>query len=128
MVSEAEVTKQVSPEMERTAAQRARDRAKAARWDLDVAVFFFAILTTVIILLFQGIGVEVTAPAAIFGLAMGWLMGWRKGKQAYERFYDEELSKLEKELEKTMSALEEIIEERVREARSGRSSDSEVGY
>jgi len=128
VVSETEVAKQVSPEIERTAAQRARDRAKAARWDLDVAVFFFAILATVIILSFQGIGVEVTAPAAIFGLAMGWLMGWRKGKQAYERFYDEELSKLEKELEKTMSALEEIIEERVREARSGRSSDSEVGY
>ena len=117
MVSEAEVAKQVSPEMERTAAQRARDRAKAARWDLDVAVFFFAILATVIILLFQGIGVEVMAPAAIFGLAMGWLMGWRKGKQTYARFYDEELSKLEKELEKTMSALEEIIKERVREAR-----------
>ena len=40
MLDKAEVTKQVSPEMERTAAQRARDRAKAARWDLDVAVFF----------------------------------------------------------------------------------------
>jgi len=117
VVSEAEVVKQVSPGMERTAAQRARDRAKVARWDLDVAVFFFTILATVIILSFQGIGVEVTAPAAIFGLAMGWLMGWRKGKQAYERFYDEELSKLERELEKTMSALEEIIEERVQKAR-----------
>ncbi len=117
MVSEAEVTKQVSPEMERTAGQRAQDRAKAARWDLDVAVFFFSILATVMILSFQGIGVEVTAPVAIFGLAMGWLVGWRKGKQAYARFYDEELSKLEKELEKTMSALEEIIEERVQKAR-----------
>ncbi|GAI84772.1 unnamed protein product, partial [marine sediment metagenome] len=61
--------------------------------------------------------VEVTAPAAIFGLAMGWLMGWRKGKQTYARFYDEELSKLGKELEKTMSALEEIIKERVQKAR-----------
>ena len=117
MVSEAEVTKQVSPEMARTAAQRARDRAKAARWDLDVAVFFFAILAAVMILLFQGIGVEVIAPAAIFGLAMGWLMGWKKGKQVYARFYNEELSKLEKELEKTMSALEEIIKERVQKAR-----------
>lgn len=103
--------------MERTATQRAQDRAKAARWDLDVAVSLFAILATVIILLFQGIGVEVTAPAAIFGLAMGWLMGWRKGKQAYKRFYVEELSKLEEGLEKTMSALEEIIEERVQKAR-----------
>ena len=110
MVSEAEVTKQVRPEMERTAAQRARDRAKAARWDLDVAVFFFAILIIVIILLFQGIGIEVTAPAAIFGLAMGWLMGWRKGKQAYEHFYNEELLKLELELIKTEATIEEKIQ------------------
>ena len=115
-MSEAEVTKQVSPEMERTAMQRARDRAHAARWDLDVAVFLFAVLATVIILSLQGIGVEVTGPAAIFGLAMGWLMGWKKGKQVYARFYDEELSRLEKELEKTMSALKEIIEERVQKA------------
>ena len=120
-MTEAEVTKQVSPEMERTAVHRARDRAKAARWDLDVAVFFFAILATVIILLFQGIGVEVTAPAALVGLAMGWLMGWKKGKQVYQRFYDEELSKLEEELEKTMSTLAEMIEEKVqKEIREGR--------
>ena len=128
MVSEDKVTKQFRLEMERTAAQRARDRAKAARWDLDVAGFFFAILATIMILLFQGIGIEVTAPAAIFGLAMGWLMGWTKGKQAYERFYDEDLSKLEKELEQTMSALEKIIIESVQKAMSGRSNDSEVGY
>ncbi len=121
-MDKAKVTK-VSPEMERTAAQRARDRAKAARWDLDVAVFFFAILVTVMILLFQGIGIEVTAPAAIFGLAMGWLMGWRKGKQIYAQFYDEELSKLGKELEKTMSALEEIIKERVQKARGEERKD-----
>ncbi len=73
-MDEAEVTEQVSPEMEQTAAQRARYRAKAARWDLDVAVFFFAILSIVIILLFQGIKSEVVAPVAAFGLAMGWIM------------------------------------------------------
>ena len=38
-MDEAELTEQVSSEMERTAAQRARYRTKAARWDLDVAVF-----------------------------------------------------------------------------------------
>jgi len=109
-MSEAEVTKQVSPEMERTAMQRARDRAKTARWDLDVAVFLFAVLANVIILSFQGIGVEVIAPAAIFGLAMGWLMGWKKGEQVYARFYDEELSRLEQELKK------ETTDEKVRKA------------
>ena len=101
-MDEAEATKQVSPEMERKAAQRARDRAKAARWDLDVAVFLFAVLIIIIILLFQGIGVEIVAPVAIFGLAMAWLVGWRRGRQLYQRFYDEELSKLERGLKKTV--------------------------
>ena len=103
--------------MERTAVQRARDRAKAARWDFDVAVFFFAVLAIIIIVWFQGIGIEVVALAAIVGLAMGWLMGWRKGKQLYERFYDEELSKLKQELKNTdKGAMEETIEEKVQKA------------
>ena len=117
MMDEAEVTERVSLEMERTAAQRARHRAKAARWDLDVAVFFFAILTIVIILLFQEVGIEIVAPVAILGLAMGWLMGWRKEKQLYGFFYNEELSKLEQELKKTVEeTVGETIEERVQEA------------
>ncbi|MFC1978261.1 hypothetical protein ACFLWS_08415, partial [Chloroflexota bacterium] len=98
MMEEAEVARQVSPEMERTATQRARDRAQAARWDLDIAVFLFGVLIIIIILLFQGIGVAIVAPVALFGLTMVWLVGWRRGRQLYQRFYDEELFKLEQEL------------------------------
>ena len=118
-MDEAEVTKQISPEMEQAAALRAKGRAKAARWDLDVAVFFFAVLIIVIILLFQGVGVEIVAPSAGCGLAMGWLMGWRKAKQLYEHFYDEELIKLEQESimkKKAEGTLEETIEEKVQKA------------
>ena len=120
MANEAEVTKTVSLEMAQTAARRARYRAKAARWDLDVAVFFFAILTLVMILLFQGVGLEFVAPAAILGLALGWLMGWKKEKQVYELFYEEELSKLDQELEKTLDTLGEMIEEKVQRAKRER--------
>jgi len=121
MMEEAEVTQQDSPEINRAAARRARDRAGAARWDLDIAVFLFAVLIIIIILLFQEIGVEVVAPIAIFGLAMVWLCGWRRGRQLYQRFYDEELSKLEQELEKAVTetvekTVEETIEERVQKA------------
>jgi len=98
-MDEAEVTKKFTPEMERVAEQRARERARAARWDIDVAAFFFAILSLVIILMFQEVGVEFVVLAAIGGLVMGWLMGWSKGKEKYKRFYDEELSKLEQEFE-----------------------------
>ncbi len=88
-MNEAVATQAASPEMKRTASQRARDRAGAARWDLDIAVFLFAILIIVTILLFQDIGIEVVAPIAIFGLAMVWVVGWRRGRQLYQRFYDE---------------------------------------
>ncbi len=121
MMDEAVVTQPASPEMKRTAAQRAKDRASAARWDLDIAVFLFAILIIVIILLFQDIGIEVVAPVAIFGLAMVWVVGWRRGKQLYQRFYDEELAELEQQLGKVIAetvekTVEETIEEKVQKA------------
>ena len=120
-MDEAEARQQISPETERTAAQKARDRATAARWDLNVAIFLFAVLILVIILLFQGVGIEIVAPVAVFGLAMVWLVGWRQGKQLYQRFYEEELYKLEQELTKTVKgavegAVEETIEERIQKA------------
>ena len=92
MMEEAEVTKRISPEMESRAARRARDRAKTAGWDLDVALLLFAVLIIVIILSFQGIGIEIVASVAIFGLALTWFVGWRKIRQLYQRFYDEEIS------------------------------------
>lgn len=111
----------LGPEMERAAAQRAGDRAKAARWDLDVAVFLFAVLIIIIILLFQDVGLEIVAPVAIFGLAMVWVVGWRRGKQLYGRFYDEERLKLKQELKKVVEGvvkekIEETIDEKVQRA------------
>jgi len=126
MTDEAEVTNQVTPEMERAAARRARDRAGAARWDLNIAVFLFAVLILIIILAtYTKMGIEVVAPIAIFGLAMVWLVGWRRGRQLYQRFYSEELSNLERELKKTVKetvkktvkkTVEETIEEKVQKA------------
>ena len=119
MTDEAEVAEPISPEMEQTAAQRATDRARNARWDLNIAIFLFAILILVIILAtYTKMGIEVVAPIAIFGLAMVWLVGWRKGKQLYQRFYEEELSKLKYELKRTVKekAVEETIEEKVQKA------------
>ena len=116
-VSPEEVAKQVSLEMEQTAMQRARDRARNARWDLNIAIFLFAVLILVIILLFQEIRVEVVALVAIFGLAMVWMVGWRQGRQLYQRFYNEELFKLKRGTEKkARETIEETIEETVQKA------------
>ena len=122
-MDEAEVTKQVSPEMEQIAAVRARDRARTARWDLNVIVFLFGIMAITMILCFQGIGIEIVAPIAVLGLAMTWLVGWRRGRQLYQLFYQEELSTLENELRAEVrqvmgETLEEVIQKALRERRS----------
>ncbi|MBA7641967.1 hypothetical protein ES703_49653 [subsurface metagenome] len=122
MADETEVIVGISPEMERTAARRARGRARNARWDLNIAIFLFAVLILIIILAtYTKMGIEVVAPIAIFGLAMAWLVGWRRGGQLYQPFYDEELSKLEREIKKAVTetvekTVEETIEEKVQKA------------
>jgi len=120
-MEEAQDSKQLNPEMEQIAVQRAKDRAKTARWDLDIAVFLFAVLIIVIILLYQGVEIAIVAPVAVFGLTMVWLVGWRRGRQLYQRFYDEEFSKVEQEIKETVrgaveKTVEETIEERVQKA------------
>ncbi len=122
MTDEAEAANEVSAELEQMATRRAKQRAKAARWDLDVAIFLFALLIIIIILLSQEIGIEIMAPIAIFGLAMVWLVGWRRGRQLYRHFYDDELSKLRSESEKQAKGTEEeeTIEEMVRRVLRGK--------
>lgn len=100
-------------EKERIAIQRAKDRARTSRWDLNIAIFLFVVLIIVIILLFQGVPLEIVAPVAIFGLGMVWLVGWRQGRQLFERYCEEELAKLEYERTREV---EETIEEAVRKA------------
>ncbi len=117
-MEEAEVTKEAGEEINQLAATRAKVRARIARWDLNVALFLFAVLIIVMILLFQEIGIEVVAPIALFGLAMVWLVGWRRGRELYKTFYDEELDKMEQELEKKEGKerkIEEVVEETIDE-------------
>ncbi len=119
-MDEAEVAKQVSPEMEQIASVRARDRARTARWDLDVTVFLFGILAITMILLFEEVSVGIVASIAVFGLAMTWLVGWRRGRQLYRLFYQEELSTLENELRTEVrrvvgETLEEVVQKALRE-------------
>ncbi len=107
---------QEEQEIEQTAMQRAKDRASAARWNLEIAMFLFAIVIIIIILSFQEIGLEIVAPIAVFGLAMVWLCGWRQGTQLYKRFYNEELAKLKYEqIKTTEETIEEIVQKAIRE-------------
>ncbi len=116
MTEQSEVAAEIGPELERAAMQKARDRAMSGRWDLNVAIFLFAVLIIVIILLYQDVGIELVAPVAIFGLAMVWLVGWRRGKQLYVHFLEEEIGAARREVDKTLGAIEEIIEDRVQKA------------
>ena len=112
-MNETEVDEKIIQEREREAAQKARDRATAAMWSLEVVVLAFAILIIVIILLFQEVQVEIVASVAIAGLAMVWFIGRRRGRQLYKSFFGEEVTRLEQEQKKTE---EETIEDKVRKA------------
>lgn len=112
-MEEAEAAEQVNRESEQKAIRRASERARTARWDLNIAIFLFAVLIIIIVLLFQGIALEIVAPIAVAGLAMVWLVGWRQGRQLYDRFLEEELAKLEFERGRKV---EETIEEAVQRA------------
>jgi len=119
---ETEVIEQLGPEVQQGARQRAIDRARVARWDLNIAIFLFAILIAVVILLFQRIDIEFVAPIAIVGLSAVWLVGWIRGKKLYHRFYEEELLNASKSVRMSvMKAVEDTIEEKVQEALRQRS-------
>ena len=119
-MDQAEGFEEAREEIKLKAARRAREKARIARWDLDVALFLFVVLIIVIILLFQDFGIEIVAPVAIFGLGAVWLVGWRRGRQLYQSFYDEEIARLTRELvekeEKAEKTIEETIEEKVQKA------------
>ncbi|MFC2043997.1 hypothetical protein ACFLT8_02185 [Chloroflexota bacterium] len=109
-MGKAESTKLDIQEIERTAAQRAMDKANAEAWNVDIAIFLVAILITNIVLAFQGIGLEISASVAIFGLGMGWLVGWRQGRRLFWNYYKEELTRFGAELkEPEKETLEEIV-------------------
>ncbi|MFC1932533.1 hypothetical protein ACFLXU_02740 [Chloroflexota bacterium] len=118
MTDKAEAIAGINQDKEQGAAQRAKDRAINARWDLNIAIFLFAVLILIIILAtYTKVGIEVVAPIAVFGLAMVWLTGWRRGRQLYQHFYDEELSKLEYEMKTAVKgSIEETIEAKVQKA------------
>lgn len=123
-MEQTEIPDEMNEEIKRLAARRATERARVARWDLNVAVFLFAVLIIVIILLFQGIGVEVVTPVAVFGLSMVWLVGWRQGRKLYQDFFQEEMEIQTRELMKKKlerketidQAIEETVEEKVQKA------------
>ncbi|MBI2328787.1 MAG: response regulator transcription factor [Chloroflexi bacterium] len=100
-----ETMKQVSPGIERLAIQRARGRANVAKWDLNVAIFSYAILSIIIILVSQGVGLNVVATLAVCGLIAVWVIGRRQGKRLYQRFYSEEVSDLQQKPSEQSAAL-----------------------
>ena len=89
--------------------QRARQKASATKWQPNVAVVLFAILIIIMVLLSQGIGINVVASVAILGLTTVWFMGWRRARQLYQHFYSEELSNMEQKPEEEALAFTDLL-------------------
>lgn len=89
-----EIPKWIHPKTKQKAIQRAKYRASASRWNLEVAIFLFGIFAIVVILGYQGVGIWIVAPIAIIGLTMVWMVGWRQARKAYQIYVSEELGRL----------------------------------
>ena len=87
MVEVVESTKWLNPETMR------RAKANAARWNLETAIFIFAVLILIIILTtYTRAGLGFVTFTSVFGLAMAWLVGWRRGRELYKHYYNEEIA------------------------------------
>ena len=116
-MTEAEKTRTINPEIEKIARNRAKRRAYTARWNLDIAIFAFAVLIAVVVLLFQDVRLEIVAPVAIVGLALVWLAGWWHGRKLLADFYIEELEALRSEVTRIRTkVVGESVEEMIQKA------------
>ena len=84
----------VNPVIERLAVQVAMDKANMARWGLNILLFLFGLMFTIIFLTGRGAGVNIVAPVAACGLGGVWVIGRNKGKKLFQQYYGEELSTL----------------------------------
>ena len=87
--------KQPDAAIELMARETALSKANVARWGLNIAVLLIALLVTIIILISQGVDINIVSILAICGLGAVWFMGRRRGRQLYHSFYAEELLKLQ---------------------------------
>jgi len=114
MAGEAEVTKWISPETKQKATERAKDQAQAEMWSVEIAIFFFGVLVTIIILLLQEIVIEIAASVAVFSLSMGWFAGWRQGRRLYQYYYRKELDRFVYKKREGKEQIEETTEDMIR--------------
>ncbi|MFC1988614.1 hypothetical protein ACFLVJ_02135 [Chloroflexota bacterium] len=104
-------------EIEQIAAQQADYKAKAARWSIEIAIFLFALLVAIIILIDLEVSSIVVSFIAAISLALVWLIAWQNGKKLYKRIYDEELRRLRLEINGIVeNSVVEDLEEQVRKA------------
>jgi hypothetical protein len=112
-----EKTRTINLEIEKIARNRAKQRAYTARWNLDIAIFAFAVLIAVVVLLSQDVRIEIVAPVAIVGLALVWLAGWWHGRKLLAGFYLEELEALRNEMTRIQTQIvDESVEEMIQKA------------
>lgn len=82
-------------DIERRVAERAKEKARASRWNLNVAILAYALLVAVVLMRLEGVSIEIVALIAVAGLGVVWLIGRRTERQQYKRFYEEELKMLQ---------------------------------
>ena len=92
-----ETDNQSNSRLEYLAVRRAREKANAAKWGVNTAVFSYATLVAIIILVSRGIDFNIVASLATIGLVTIWVMGRRQGNHLFQTFFASEMSSLQQE-------------------------------
>ena len=103
----------INNEMIIAAKQRAADRAQAAKWDLNIAIYLFSILIVIIIMASVEARLEIMAPVSILGLSGVWLYGANRGRRLQKCFFQEETLKIRTEMS---IVKEETVEDQIQKA------------
>lgn len=98
-MSERQVLSQKEKETE--AAQIANAQVAGGMWNLNVTVFFYAVLVATLVMVFKGFAIELVASVAFFGLVLIWVFARVRYRKLYSLVYQDQLRRLQKIPEQT---------------------------
>ncbi|MFC2071865.1 response regulator transcription factor [Chloroflexota bacterium] len=86
---------EINPAVESVILRLAESRANNTKWDVNILVFLFTILISIIILISLNIDTFIVAMVAVVGLGLVLLFGNRRSKSLVRHYYAEEVGNLQ---------------------------------
>jgi DNA-binding NarL/FixJ family response regulator len=89
-----DIDKPDNEKIAKIANQRANQQVASVKWNLNILILAYSILTIVILLRLEGVAMEIVSSIAIVGLFAVWCTVRIREKKIYNDLFNEELNKL----------------------------------